>query len=126
MAAGDFVAARRWADEAAATTTGWRSALALLARARVAIAQGERSAADADAHDALACAVGSGAYISVPDCLECLADLARDVDSHQAARLFGAAEALRRRMEVVRFQVYQAGLPGFGGLAARCAGQQCI
>jgi DNA-binding CsgD family transcriptional regulator len=82
---------------------------ALLARARVAVAEGDREAAERDAHDALTCATSSGVYQPVPGILECLADLARGVDSQQAAPLFGAAEAFRQRTGMVRFKVHQAG-----------------
>ena len=40
LAARDLAAARRWADEAVATMTGWRLMWALMARAGVAIAAG--------------------------------------------------------------------------------------
>ena len=46
------------------------------------------------------------AYLLIPDILECLAVLASDAGSHrEAARLFGAAEAIRQRMGAVRFKV---------------------
>ena len=41
LAGGDLVAARRWADEAVTMATGYFLSAALLARARVVIAQGE-------------------------------------------------------------------------------------
>ena len=41
LAGGDLVGARRWADEAVATTTGWHRVAALLTRARVAIGEGD-------------------------------------------------------------------------------------
>ena len=53
LADGDLAAARRWADEAVSTTTGWWLTWALTTRARVAIAQGEPEQAERDAHDAL-------------------------------------------------------------------------
>jgi predicted ATPase/class 3 adenylate cyclase/DNA-binding CsgD family transcriptional regulator len=109
LAEGDLVLARRWADEAIAVASGWHLVAALLARARVAVAEGDLEAAERHAHDALACAVSSRVYQPVPGILECLADLARDADSQQAARLFGAAEALRQRTGLVRFKVHQAG-----------------
>ena len=85
-------AARRWADEAVSTTTGWYSSSALTTRARVAIAQGEPEQAERDAHDALARAAELKAYLLIPDILECLATLAGEGGSHrEAARLFGAA-----------------------------------
>jgi hypothetical protein len=42
----DLAAARRWADEAASTTTGWWLMWALTARAGVAIAAGEPEQAE--------------------------------------------------------------------------------
>ena len=94
LAGGDLVAARRWADEAVTSTTGYYLSVALLTRARVAIAQGEPEQGERDAHDALACAAEVEAYLPIPDILECLAGLAGDAGSHrEAARLFGAAHA---------------------------------
>jgi DNA-binding CsgD family transcriptional regulator len=109
LAGGDLVAARRWADDAASTTTGSSLAWALSARARVAIAQGEPDQAERDAHDALARAAEVEAYLLIPDILECLGTLAGDAGSHrEASRLFGAAEAIRQRMGAVRFKVWDA------------------
>ena len=110
LARGDLTAARRWADDAVATTTGWHRSLPLTTRARVAIAQDEPEQADRDAHEALATAAGTGAHTGAPDPLECLAALADDAGSHrEAARLFGAADAIRQRIGQVRFQIHQAG-----------------
>ena len=124
LAEGDLVLARRFADEAVSVGTGWHLVAAQLARARVAIAEGNREEAQCDAHDALACVVSCGAYQPVAGILECLADLARDADSQQAARLFGAADALRQRTGIVRFKVHQAGLRGVSWGAARGHGRE--
>ena len=106
----DLAAARRWADEAVSTTTGFWLSQALTTRARVAIAQGEPDQAEHDAHDALARAGEVEAYLFIPDTLECLAGLAGEAGSNrEAARLFGAAEAIRQRMGAVRFKVWDAG-----------------
>ena len=97
LAGGDLVAARRWADEAVSTATGAFLSMALTTRARVAIAQGEPEQAERDAHDALARAAEVEAYLFIPDILECLGTLAGDAGSHrEAARLFGAADAIRQ------------------------------
>jgi DNA-binding CsgD family transcriptional regulator len=110
LARGDLVAARGWADDVVSATSGWHLSLALTTRARVAAAQGEPEQAERDAHDALAVAADIEGYQALPDIFECLAGLAGDSDSHQeAARLFGAAQAMRQRMGVVRFQIYDAG-----------------
>ena len=78
----------------------------LTTRARVAIAQGEPDQAERDAHDALARAAEVEAYLLIPDILECLGTLG---SHHEAARLLGAAHAIRQRMGAVRFKVYDAG-----------------
>ena len=97
LARGDLTAARRLADDAVAATSGFHLSLALTTRAGVAIAQGEPEQADRDAHDALATAASAGAYGATPDTLECLAALAVGAGSHrEAARLFGAADAIRQ------------------------------
>jgi DNA-binding CsgD family transcriptional regulator len=110
LAGGDLSAARRWADDAVTTTTGWWLAVALTTRARVAIAQGEPERAERDAYDALACATEVEAYLGISDTLECLATLAGDGGNHrEAARLFGAAHGIRQRTGTVRFKVYDSG-----------------
>jgi hypothetical protein len=110
LARGDLLAARRWADEAVMTSTGFWLSSALGTRARVAIAQGEPEQGERDAHDALACAADVGAYLFIPDILERLAALADQDGSHrEAARFFGAAHAIRQRRGAVRFKVGGAG-----------------
>jgi DNA-binding CsgD family transcriptional regulator len=53
-------------------------------------------------------AMSVGAYLFGPDILECLAPLAAGARRRQdAARLFGAADAARQRMAVVRSRIYQ-------------------
>ena len=110
LVGGDLVAAHQWADDAVSTTTGWYSAMALITRARVAIAQGEPEPAERDAHVALARAAEIKAHLLIPDILECLGTVANDAGSHrEAARLFGAAHGIRQRMGAVRFKVWDAG-----------------
>jgi hypothetical protein len=125
LAGGDLVAARRWADDAVQTTTGWHLMLALTTRARVAIAQGEAEQAERDAHDALALASDSEAHLQIPDILECLATVARDAGSHrEAARLFGAAHGIRQRIGVVRFKIWDAGYEGSVAALRDAMGEQ--
>ena len=109
LADGDLIAARRWADEAVSMAKrSWLMALPV--RARVAIAQGEPDQAERDAYDGLGIGATTGAYLFIPDILECLAVLTGQDGSHrQAARLCGAAEAMRQRMGAVRFKAYDAG-----------------
>jgi len=110
LAGGDLVAARRWADDAVSTKASIFAWDPLTTRARVAIAQAQPEQAERDAHEALAGAAEVEAYVFIPDILECLGTLAGDAGSHrEAARLFGAAYAIRQRMGAVRFKVYDAG-----------------
>ena len=96
-------------DDAVAATSGFHLSLALTTRAGVAIAQGEPDQAGRDAHDALATAVSTRAYGSTPDTLECLAAVAVGAGSHrEAARLYGAADAIRQRGGFVRFTIFDA------------------
>jgi predicted ATPase/class 3 adenylate cyclase/DNA-binding CsgD family transcriptional regulator len=115
LADGDLVAARQAADEAIETAAGWYSMWALTTRARVALAQDEPAQAERDAHDALACAIEFDAQLCISDALECLAPVASDAgDLREAARLFGAGDAIRQRLGEARFGVwdshYQASL----------------
>jgi predicted ATPase/class 3 adenylate cyclase/DNA-binding CsgD family transcriptional regulator len=106
----DLAAARRWADEAVSTTSGFWLMWALSMRARVAIAAGEPEQAERDAHDALAIAASTQAYLFIPDTLDCLGVLAGDAGSHrEATRLFAAASSIRQGMAAVRFKIYDAG-----------------
>lgn len=107
LACGDIAAARRWADEVVSATSGWSYAAALLARARVKIAQGEFEAAERGAYDGLDLTGRLQGDLLVPVALDCLATTAARTDSLVlATRLFGAADA--RRMGMVRFKVLEA------------------
>jgi predicted ATPase/DNA-binding NarL/FixJ family response regulator len=110
LARGDVADARRRADEAVAAAAGSGMAAALTTRARVAAAQGESEQAERDAREALAVAAATDAHLATPDALECLAGLAADAGSHrEAARLYGAADAVRQATGIVRFKVYDDG-----------------
>jgi DNA-binding CsgD family transcriptional regulator len=110
LAQGEVIEARRRADEAVAVAVGGGMAMALTNRARVAIAQGESEQAERDAREALTVAVAVDAHLATPDALECLAGLAGAVGSHrEAARLYGAADAVRQVTGIVRFKVYDDG-----------------
>jgi DNA-binding CsgD family transcriptional regulator len=75
----------------------------------VAIARGEPEQAERDAHDALTMAANLQAQLGISDILECLAALAGEDGSHrEAARLFGAAHAVRERIGELRFKVWDA------------------
>jgi predicted ATPase/class 3 adenylate cyclase/DNA-binding CsgD family transcriptional regulator len=109
LAQNDLTSARQFADEDVAAAVGWFTAQALLTRARLASAENEPGQAERDAQDALTRAAETRAYLLVPDLLECLARLNHLAGSNpDAARLYGAADAVRRRTGIVRFQVYDA------------------
>jgi predicted ATPase/DNA-binding CsgD family transcriptional regulator len=107
LALGEVIEARRRADEGVAVAVGGGLAMALTNRARVAIAQGESEQAERDAREALAVAAATDAHLATPDALECLAEYAGAAGSHrEAARLYGAAAAVRQVTGIVRFKVY--------------------
>ena len=112
LADGDLPAARGFAEDAILATQGTKGhyeVAAVLNRARVAIATGEVEPAERDGRDALAKAAAIKVHTLIPEILECLAALAGQGGSHrEAARLFGAAEAIRRRIGTVRFKVRDA------------------
>ncbi|WP_167480221.1 helix-turn-helix transcriptional regulator [Mycobacterium pseudokansasii] len=109
LARGDLQTARHWADDAVSVAPGQHLAMALVTRARVAIAHNDRDQAERDAYDALARAADLKGYLIVPDALECIAALAADAGNNpEAARLFGAAHALRSRTGQVHFKIYDA------------------
>jgi predicted ATPase/DNA-binding CsgD family transcriptional regulator len=125
LARGDLMAARRFADEDVAVAKGWFTVHALTTRARVALAQNEPGQADRDLHDALARAAETRAHLFVPDLLECRASLACGAGSHlEAARLFGAAYAVRQRIGVVRFRVYDAEYTALVEVTRNALGQE--
>ncbi|OBA83595.1 transcriptional regulator [Mycobacterium sp. 1164966.3] len=108
LAAGDVVAARFWADQAVLANRGFFRMLALITRALVELAEGDAEAAERDAHDALACATDTGVQLGVPGVFDFLARLAAQAESYaEAARLVGAAEALRLRTGEVQYQIYR-------------------
>jgi DNA-binding CsgD family transcriptional regulator len=110
LACGELVEARRWVDDTVAIVPGCYKVDALIARAHIALAQGEPEQARRDAHDALAVVAHTRSFLHLPDILECLARLAAGDGNHQnTARLFGVADAIRQQMGVARFPVYQAG-----------------
>ncbi|ODR01466.1 LuxR family transcriptional regulator [Mycobacterium intermedium] len=109
LAAGDLVAAREWADRTVALVPGGHQVRALTIRACVAAAQGDLDQAERDAHDALAVATRTQAFMRVPQTFECLARLTADAGNpHYATRLSGAAHAMRQRMAQRRFPMYEA------------------
>ncbi len=112
LARGELIAARQWADQAVAATrqTKFAAIDALAMSARVAHALGNAEHAEYHAHQALALGADINATLLTPDVLECIASLAADADSHhEAARLYGAADATRQRFGSVRYALYQPG-----------------
>ena len=90
--------------------------MALTNRARVAIAQGESEQAERDTREALAAAAATDAHLVTPDALECLAGVVGAAGGHrEAARLYGAADAVRQATGIVRFKVYDDGYAALVG-----------
>jgi DNA-binding CsgD family transcriptional regulator len=109
LARGDLADARTLADEAASVATGAFVVIALTTRARVALAEGRPEDAERNLYDALARTAATGAYLCLPNALECLARTAHCAETRrEAARLFGAAKAMRERTGEARFAVHQA------------------
>jgi predicted ATPase/class 3 adenylate cyclase/DNA-binding CsgD family transcriptional regulator len=107
-AAGDLTKARELADEAVTTLAGWHKMLALSIRAYIAADGADNDQARRDIHQALAIATDTHGRLSLPAILECLARLAVDAGTHaDAARLLGAADAMRRRTNEFRFPVHR-------------------
>ena len=110
LALSEVIEARRRADEGVAVAVGGGLAMALTTRARVASDQGESEQAERDAREALAVAAATEAHLATPDALECLAGAVGAAGGHrEAARLFGAADAVRQVTGIVRFKVYDDG-----------------
>lgn len=103
---GDLDTARCLADAAVSVTGGGYRAMALTTRYHIAVAHSDLEQAERDAYDALSTAASVGAFLFVPDALECVASLPA-IRDQEAARLFGAADAARRRMATVRFSIYR-------------------
>jgi DNA-binding CsgD family transcriptional regulator/tetratricopeptide (TPR) repeat protein len=109
LACGDAPLARKWADEVVAGTGGCYLSVALMTRAQVKLAQGDTDGAELDAHAALSAATETSVELRMPPALECLARIAMMAESHrEAARLFGAAEAMRQRTGELRFPNFDA------------------
>ena len=111
LAREDPATARLRTDEMVSGTAArpYHAMEALTMRARVTLARGEPDKAERDAYDALERGASVRANVGIPDILELLAGLAADADSHrEATRLFGAAHAMRERMGLVRFKIYDS------------------
>jgi DNA-binding CsgD family transcriptional regulator len=112
LAEGDLPAARQHADQAStsAAKLGMKGnlAAALLSSARAAISAGDYGRAHDDAHQALTIAHGTQSKLSIIDAFECLAAVAPNADDlPKAARLLGAAHALRQETGYQRFRLRQ-------------------
>jgi predicted ATPase/DNA-binding CsgD family transcriptional regulator len=110
LACGDTARARAWVDDAVSATKGMFLCHALGVRVRVHIAEGNHEEATTDAYEGLAIVAAMEAYLCVPDCFECLAELADGVgNSQHAVRLLGAASAIRESLGLPLFKVYEDG-----------------
>jgi hypothetical protein len=92
-------------------------------RSRLTGDEGHLSLAEHDAREALSRYAGAEAYLGVPDSLEILAGLTADVGGHrEAARLFGAADGIRRRTGEVRFPDVRRRIRGSRRRVTKCHG----
>ena len=124
LAAGDVGAARHLADQAVSAAAGFLRTMALFTRARVALAEGDAEAAERDAHDALACADDGETQLGLPDVMDILARLAAQAESYpEAARLGGAAAAIRQRTGEVPYEIYRAGFEASAAALRDAMGQ---
>ncbi len=113
LAMGDDATALAWADEAISRPSGWGVICGLVVRARVSLLRGRPAEAERDARQSLSSAADNGFYLLVPDILESLAATLCGQGVHRdAARLLGAADAIRRGSGAKRFAIYQAGYAG--------------
>ena len=109
LAAGDVAEARRIADEMIATSRARSSFVALsgslLARSRVALAEGDLRDAEVHAHEALGLRLKFGDRAGTADTLEVLGACA---PAAPACRLLGAASSIRAACGAVRFTIYDS------------------
>ncbi len=106
-ARGDHAAALQSADAAIAVARGAHLVTLLATRIRVEVALCRADSAVDDCRQALTVAARTGAYLAVPEVIECLAALLTTAGQARAAvRLCGAADALRRHTGEVRFAVF--------------------
>jgi len=105
---GDLTGAQALADEAVTTLAGWHKMWALSIRSNIAADRGDNEQARRDAYQALSIAADNQGRLALPAVLEVLARLAVGVGNHgDAARLLGAADAIRNRTGEFRLPVYQ-------------------
>ncbi|MUL82204.1 MULTISPECIES: LuxR C-terminal-related transcriptional regulator [unclassified Mycolicibacterium] len=110
LARGDLVAAHDWADEAVRTTSGIQKAIALTARARVALEEDGTEQSESDLHAALDEMTAADGYLGLTDIFECLAAVAARGGAYaESARMLGAADSLRRRSGEARLRIHQSG-----------------
>jgi predicted ATPase/class 3 adenylate cyclase/DNA-binding CsgD family transcriptional regulator len=107
-AGGDLTAAQELADEAVDTLAGFHKMWALTIRSYIAADRGDNDRSRRDAHQALTIAADNQSRLGLPAIVECLARLAVDGGNYaDAARLFGAADAMRKHTGEFRFPLYQ-------------------
>ncbi len=108
LARGDLVAANEWADEAVRTTSGLQKAVALAARAHIALEENGTAQGESDLHAAIDEMTATGGYLGLPGVLESLAAVAARGGAYvESVRMLGAADSLRHRSGEVRLSIYQ-------------------
>lgn len=110
LASGRLATARRHVDQAFNSVAGVHRIPVLATRVRVAMSEGRPDLAQQEALETLELIAETGAYLSAPDVIECLAAVvSASGDRREAAKLFGAAAAIRDRSGQLRFAIYQDG-----------------
>jgi predicted ATPase/class 3 adenylate cyclase/DNA-binding CsgD family transcriptional regulator len=109
LARGDLDAARDWAERSVKAARGWGVSRGLTSLAEIEMLQGQPERAERDVREALSVAVETGGFLGVPRALECLARVATGNGNHRgAARIFGAASAIRLRTGEARPKMFEA------------------
>lgn len=107
LADNNVPAARRWIDESLTIAVGANRIPLLEISIRVAIAEYQAERARHDAIQALTIGAETGAYLWIPDVIECLAALTTESGQHRdAALLLGSAAGIRERTGAVRLKIY--------------------
>jgi predicted ATPase/class 3 adenylate cyclase/DNA-binding CsgD family transcriptional regulator len=107
LACGDLETAQTLIDEALSFMAGFHRKMALTVAARLAMAERRFDTAEQHLQEAVAICGRAKSVHWLAELFECLAQVAVAAESYpEAARLIGAATALRQRTKEIRFRVY--------------------
>jgi DNA-binding CsgD family transcriptional regulator len=109
LGCGELALASHWADQTISVLKGAWLSMQLTTRARIELRNQDLEHGATDSYEALTIAAVTGTHLAIPDIFECLASIAYGLDnSRDAARLLGAADAVRQRMGSVRCKVFDS------------------